>query len=542
MKRINESKTIDFEQLGFQAMQETQDKQSAIDICACHVHALEDEIQPKALQIGSILETIRTRMESLISQLYHRPDPVSDTVMLGRRIAIWIASILILFTFLASAAGHATTFLLIGVSLFLSGGLGIVLTAVVMAGGYLAYDKFLVRHRIAQVAIILFAFGLCFWGVIELAQARNAIFGKASASSQTESYVDGSPEEPAETAPAEANTETNVKTILWSATGKIMIAADLVLGLLLGFVVLQRADPDFAAWSDLKSMGRVATDLDYERNQLLAGPEIAKKHCTAGILRACAQQRRRHIPYHRVLPAFMLVASLLFTVVPKTEAQEIRHVEGILVDISGSVGNAGGNDLFHEYMSSTKKLLQTEPPNTRVYVATITTESFGSVRELVKGWTPGTQGVFTDDLNRARRQLVSAFESRSAGMTPIAAGTDIIGALWHIKALLESTASPQSNQEVTRTIYVFSDMVNETRSLTMPALIGLGSKNMLDHAKANDLIVPLHGYRIIVIGASTRGLTPQGWNTVRAFWDLYFREAGATLVSYSPETSATRIE
>lgn len=63
---------------------------------------------------------------------------------------------------------------------------------------------------------------------------------------------------------------------------------------------------------------------------------------------------------------------------------------------------------------------------------------------------------------------------------------------------------------------------------------------MVTQAKANGLVVPLRGYRVYVVGASPAGLTPEAWNTLRTFWTLYFREAGAELVSYSAETSAER--
>ena len=130
---------------------------------------------------------------------------------------------------------------------------------------------------------------------------------------------------------------------------------------------------------------------------------------------------------------------MLFLAAAPIFAQTIYRHEGILIDVSGSIGKGGANhDLFREYLFGVKELLLTEPPNSRVWVSVITTESFGSVRSLAKGWTPDAQGVFTDDLNRARRQLAANFETKSAGLTPTAAGTDIIGGLWQLKALLES--------------------------------------------------------------------------------------------------------
>jgi hypothetical protein len=66
------------------------------------------------------------------------------------------------------------------------------------------------------------------------------------------------------------------------------------------------------------------------------------------------------------------------------------------------------------------------------------------------------------------------------------------------------------------------------------------SEKIVERARANGLIVPLVGYRVYVIGASPAGLSPQTWNALRTFWTLYFREAGAELVSYSAECSVER--
>jgi hypothetical protein len=55
------------------------------------------------------------------------------------------------------------------------------------------------------------------------------------------------------------------------------------------------------------------------------------------------------------------------------------------------------------------------------------------------------------DLDRTRHQLAAKFEAKSAGLTPTAAGTDIIGGLWQLNALLES-GSRGSSDTVSKTI------------------------------------------------------------------------------------------
>jgi hypothetical protein len=89
------------------------------------------------------------------------------------------------------------------------------------------------------------------------------------------------------------------------------------------------------------------------------------------------------------------------------------------------------------------------------------------------------------------------------------------------------TGSKGSSDAVSETIWIFSDMMNESASFNMPALLPRGPEKMIERAKANGLLVPLTGYRVYVVGASPAGLSPQTWNALKTFWTMYFREAGA---------------
>lgn len=180
-------------------------------------------------------------------------------------------------------------------------------------------------------------------------------------------------------------------------------------------------------------------------------------------------------------------------------------------------------------------LLQTAPPNTRVWVSSIADDSFGGVTDIVSGYTPAAYGIFTDDLDRARRQLATRFEAQSATLTANSPGTDIFGGLWHLKVLFEASGSDQSTQ---RTIRIFSDMMNETSQFEMARMLDLSPEQMLERAQARGLIVPLPHYTIYVYGAvPERGIMPCAWVKIRRFWELYFGVAGAHLATYSPEST-----
>jgi hypothetical protein len=100
-----------------------------------------------------------------------------------------------------------------------------------------------------------------------------------------------------------------------------------------------------------------------------------------GILRAQMIFNKRRTPYHRALGIFIFVVLLGLGT---SRAQTVEHYEGILIDTSASISRGGTtNDLFQDYLLSTKKLLLTEPPNSRVWVSSIATDSFGGVGELL---------------------------------------------------------------------------------------------------------------------------------------------------------------
>src|SRR5262249_54503020 len=250
------------------------------------------------------------------------------------------------------------------------------------------------------------------------------------------------------------STETKVRQTLGGAMLMIMIAADLMLGFLAGLLTRMHTDEDYAAWRQLKIIAEMLAKLEERLTELSSLVEIAKKRCAAGILRAQVTLGRRRIPYHRALP--LLILFILAGGV-STHAQTIERYEGILIDTSGSISKGGTTShLFQEYLLSTKKLLLTEPPNSRLWVSSIASDSFGGTSELLKGWTPDSRGVFTEDLNRARRQLSASFEQKSAKIAPTSSGTDIFGGLWHFKTLFDSSPVSDKAQGIPKEIWILS--------------------------------------------------------------------------------------
>jgi hypothetical protein len=535
--------STDFEQLGYETSLQSRDQAAAEQICGLHIHAFADELQPEISDLDSRIDTNLTRTGSLHSHLYDRPMPVSDAAMLARDHAVPFLVILCAIAGVASIISHGMTFYLMGMGIW-AVVIGIAVTGVAVVAGHQLFETLLVQHKHLKAATVVLVAGLCFWGLLEIAMTRTALVSKAAdsnATSGTQSFVDpagGSAEvnESPEVDPQSGEAATRDK--LGRAFVKIMLACDIALGLLVGILTALFKEEDYTAWRKLKNITEEIKTMQKRKDELLSLIEIAKKKCWAGILRARHFHRRTAVPFHKALGC-VLLGFLLLLSSTALHAQSLNHYEGILIDVSGSIGAGGAtDDLFREYAHGVRQLLLTEPESSRVVVSTITTESFGSVREILKGWTPDAHGVFTDNLTRARRQLAASFEANASALAPIAGGTDIFGALWRLKALMDS--DPQVRPGATREIWIFSDMINETPTLMMPALVAAGPHKMLEQAKANGLLVPLRGYKVHICGASMRGLSPQAWSMVKAFWTNYFQAAGANLINYSPSATADR--
>lgn len=537
MRTLKTWRPLDFEQFGSDIARETRDKERSIELGGLKIHEYRAMLQPDIDRLSGNIAIKTDQKAALCEQLYDSTDPVSDKAMLARAILIKVLVCGLAGVMLMSLAAHIYRLILFGVELFTAVGLGIVLTTGVAIIGHLAFEKLRAVSSL-EPAVIGLSACLLIWGMFQLAQAGSIALGKVGASPQAgASYVDdGGAAPPRDPDPAPQFYEGRVKGLLSGAVTKILLSADLALGILLGIVLRMKSDERYVIWRKVEELEKELEDMTWRLNALLGMIEVAQRQCMAGILRFFYGQRKQPPRYFKAGTACL---ALLVFAATTADAQTVTRQEGILLDASGSIGVGGAsNELFREYLAGVRRLLVTEPPSSRVVVSLISTESFGSGSEVLKGWTPAAQGVFTDDLERARSQLASAFEKKAAGVTPIAAGTDIIGGLWRIKTLLES--SSPNDKAGSREIWIFSDMMNETAALPMPALLASGPDKMIERVKANGLLVPLKGYRIHVLGASTRGLTPKAWQTIRAFWGLYCQAAGAELVSYSAEATPER--
>lgn len=527
----------EFELFGFKTRIVCSTRQDAIDQCGLHLYAYEQELQALIREANTQARDAQYKRNALHSSLYGRIIPASDPRMLSQERRIVVAAIFATFAVTGCFGANLATFVLAGAVIsasFLA--LGITIFPVV--AGHLAFESVVSKSRRLFNLVALGIVVLIGAGFIKVGLGRRDLTERAIAAPSTSSYVEGddstgdaSRQEPA----PQTSSELNTKRALSDGAFFFIIAAELAAGLFIGQIVHWATEEDYVVWKHIKKLGDIIVLLERKLADLISRPEIAKKYCMAGILRAENTRPKPQPPYHRALT--VIVTSILVLGV-HAWAQTIDHYQGILIDASASISRSGKtNTLFHEYLIATKDLLLREPPSSRVWVSTISTDSFGT-QEILKGWTPESHGVFTDDLNRARRQLASAFETKSAAMSPISSATDIFGGLWHIKALIESYSGSASVPS--KEIWIFSDMMNETKEFSMPELVALGPGQMLERIKAEGLLIPLKGYVIHACGAATAGMSPKEWMIVKDFWTNYFNASGADLASYSTQAECSK--
>lgn len=538
---LEESRPEEFEALGKEMMRTCWEVEQAVKVCAPKLHAYELTLRPLLQRQQAELARVKHQARALHEVLYNRIVPVCDAQMLAHSRKVQIVAFLTVLTALACLVGNAATFYLMGAGPLVALLAAIGLTALPLGISHMAHEWIFALHRWFKILTVLVIVLLAASGIVIAGQARRTMIDRSIRTPIADSYVDGSDVDnklAAQPATSDGDSELAIRRSLGEGIFLIVLAAELALVFLVGWLIDLYADPDNTAWRKLHSLEKELSDLEVQITKLTHAPEVAKRCCLAGILAVDNARTRRHPPYHQAL-TFLLMLTMVS--VATVHAQTIEHYDAILIDTSASISRGGKtNALFQQYLAAARSLLVTELANTRVWVLSISSDSFGASPEILKGWTPEARGVFTENLSRARSQLASNFERKSSQMNPTSSHTDIFGALWHVYSIFEGESEEHSAQTQSKTIWIISDMMNETQTFSMPDLLHLGPEEMVKRAQANALVAPLKGYKVRVLGASPSGLTPQTWFTAREFWRRYFAAGGAGLLTYAEDCEVAR--
>ena len=211
----------------------------------------------------------------------------------------------------------------------------------------------------------------------------------------------------------------------------------------------------------------------------------------------------------------------------------------IAVDLTASetVTDHDNQSQFGKNIQGVTQLLASVPADSKVTIIGITESSFAQPYILLSATVSDDQGYFGERLAAARRQLIRAWQKRSAQLEPRALSTDVLGALLVGSALFQGAPGCQ------RKVFVlYSDMRHVTPGLNLESPSSIRVDTVLTRVESHKLMANLSGVEVFVLGADAARESVAQWESLKRFWTSYFEKAGAVLYSYSVLCEPPRLE
>jgi hypothetical protein len=200
----------------------------------------------------------------------------------------------------------------------------------------------------------------------------------------------------------------------------------------------------------------------------------------------------------------------------------------IALDLTQSVAGKGydGKTDYEKNVDAACLLVAQLPPGARFTVLAITDRSFAQPYVLLQRELPGDKGPlqFQDRIAIAKAHAASELRKLALSAPHSIPHTDIFGAL-----ILAADILKQSPRR--KVLVVFSDMRQST-DLDLEHAKAI-SVQAVATAEKRGLIAQLQGVDVYALGVDGAGRSIPYWNSLREFWESYFRKGGANLKRYS---------
>ncbi|MCX5909676.1 MAG: hypothetical protein NTY64_21505 [Deltaproteobacteria bacterium] len=234
---------------------------------------------------------------------------------------------------------------------------------------------------------------------------------------------------------------------------------------------------------------------------------------------------RKAIHISIALVAFILILISLILAV-KAFAGEVVVV-GLDISASNNVADYRNTSEFPKNLNGIEKVIQQARPGTEIKVYAITEESFGKIYVLCDGKiSEENPGFFGQNLRRDMNSLLTDWRKVAEKLQATGKATDVFGFFFLAEGLLAGQKTDK------KTLILFSDMRhNRWVDLERREVIDVG---LLDQVKRVYGVPNLLGVKIYVYGAHGNGKSLVYWNSLRKFWETFFKEAKGELKIYSP--------
>ena len=138
----------------------------------------------------------------------------------------------------------------------------------------------------------------------------------------------------------------------------------------------------------------------------------------------------------------------------------------------------------------------------------------------------------SDSIRSATAGFEKAFDKAYKARTPYRNGTDILGALIHVREYVHDSGL----------LVILSDMLQATDKVHIDLEVEECKPADYPRLLAKMGHADLKGMRVIVITGEQASMPPAKYTNVKGLWQAYFKASGASLVSYSSGSSAAIIQ
>jgi hypothetical protein len=275
----------------------------------------------------------------------------------------------------------------------------------------------------------------------------------------------------------------------------------------------------------------IAISRDFKEFEVL--PEISE----AEFMRGALSVKEKHNPIESdgdtnrklwlgiLVYAFILFALLVF-------ASFALGADSVItvVDFSGSSKEQDYKNIdeFQKNLKAVESLIIELQSGSEFMVVGITESSFRRPYILMNMRLGDDPGYFNEKLQAGKQHLINEWRNISKDLRPDAKASDIFGAI----ALAAYSLQVERNNS--KVLILLSDMrhCNDKVDLERMTVI---DEALINKVEKKILIPDLTGVKVYVIGAHTIGKDPRYYESLKQFWQQYFKRSGADLKLFTYE-------
>lgn len=259
---------------------------------------------------------------------------------------------------------------------------------------------------------------------------------------------------------------------------------------------------------------QIAYEIDKLKGEIEGSEDIAEEE---------ANERKRVL---KKLGIALLAIAVILVYAGFSLASE-SECRGILIDLSlsSSVKDRSNNgNEFEKNISTALGIIRAQEKSGRVFVVGITDESFSNPMIIINRSLP-QPGLFGEKLEFEKRKTTKELQAALKNIKPFSKKTDVFGALSLTKDLFG-----QSCQD--KRLFILSDMRHAARGIDI-GNISLVPPGIVTKAAQRGMLPRLDGVKVVVGGVHTIGKDERYMESLKRFWEAYFKKAGADLQAFT---------